>query len=77
MSESITIPAHIENGTLHLDAPLPPNVERVEVLAHLKARAGAPTGLDLIAFLDALPPGKRSKAELDAQLDAERNSWPD
>jgi hypothetical protein len=77
MSESFTIPAHIENGSLHLDGPLPANVERVEVLAHLKARAGAATGLDLIAFLDALPAGKRSKAELDARLDAERNSWPD
>lgn len=77
MSESITIPAHIENGALRLDAPLPPDVERVEVLAHLKARAGAATGLDLIAFLDALPAGKRTRTELDARLNAERNSWPD
>jgi len=75
VSEPITIPAHIENGSLHLDGPLPPNVERVEVLVHLKAPARVATGLDLIAFLDALPPGRRSKAELDAQLDAERTSW--
>lgn len=75
MSDPIAIPAHIENGSVHLDAPLPPDVERVEVLAHLKAPARVATGLDLIAFLDALPPGRRSKAELDAQLDAERASW--
>ena len=75
MSEPITIPAHIENGSVQLDAPLPPDVDRVEVLVHLKAPARVATGLDLIAFLDALPPGRRSKAELDAQLDAERTSW--
>jgi len=76
MSEPITIPAHVENGTVYLDAPLPPDVERVEVLVHLKAPARVATGLDLIAFLDALPPGRRGKAELDAQLEAERTSWP-
>ena len=58
MSDPIPIPAHIENGSVHLDAPLPSDVERVEVLAHLKAPARVATGLDLIAFLDALPPGR-------------------
>lgn len=70
MSESITIPAHIESGSVRLDAPLPPDVERVEVRVYLKARTGVATGLDLIAFLDALP------LENEARRNSTQNGLP-
>ena len=75
MAETITIPAHIHDGEVRLDGPLPSDVDRIEVLVHRRTMAAS--GHDLIAFLDALPRGKRTRAELDARLDAERSSWPD
>jgi len=75
MSESINIPAHIENGEVRLDAPLPNDVERVEVVAYRRPASSTPTGLDLLAFLDSLPVGTKSRSELDARLDAERQAW--
>lgn len=77
MTESVTIPAHVEDGSLHLDAPLPSDVERVDVVAHRRSTPQVKPGVDLIAFLDSLPAGKRTKQELDARLDAERSAWPD
>lgn len=67
MSDTVTIPAHIENGSVHLDGPLPLNVERVEV------RVTVPTAqqqnvASLIRFLESLPPGTRSREEIDAEI---------
>ena len=75
MTETLTIPAHIEDGVIRLDGALPNDVVRIEVLAHRREVSISPTGLDILAFLDSLPPGKKTKAELDARLDAERNAW--
>ena len=36
MSESIRIPAHVEDGAILLDAPLPPGVVSVEVIAEIR-----------------------------------------
>lgn len=73
MSETITIPAHIEGDVVRLDGPLPSDVERIEVVAHRKPASRS--GQDLIAFLDSLPEGRRSKEDIDAQIEAERNAW--
>lgn len=67
MSDTVTIPAHIENGSVHLDGPLPQNIERVEV------RVTVPTAqqqnvASLIRFLEGLPPGTRSREEIDAEI---------
>lgn len=75
MTETLTIPAHVEDGVIHLDGALPKDVVRIEVLAHRRTPSALPTGLDILAFLDALPPGIKSKAELDRRLDAERDAW--
>ena len=75
MTETITIPAHIEAGVIHLDGCLPEDVVRIEVVAHRREALASPAGTDILAFLDALPPGTKSKAELDARLDAERDAW--
>jgi hypothetical protein len=66
MSESITIPAHIENGALLLDAPLPKGAVSVEVRVEVKDPE--PERLSVTEFLKSLPPGTRSVKEVDDDL---------
>ena len=76
MTETVTIPAHIENGTLRLDGPLPSNAGDVEVRVQVNATPGRPDGIKkLLAFIEALPPGTRTQEEIDAEIDGERESW--
>ena len=75
MSESITIPAHIEDGTIRLDAPLPADIERVEVRGYRAGRKDRTALDDLISFLESLPAGNRTKDEIDRQIEEERSSW--
>jgi len=69
MTESITLPAHIENGSIHLDAPLPPNAVSVEVRVHL-AREAARRSVSEV--LRSLPPGTRTAEELDKEIAEQR-----
>ena len=67
MTETLTIPAHIENGSIRLDAPLPGDVERVEV--RVTVRSGRPGGISSrIRYLESLPPGTRTRAEIDEEI---------
>ena len=75
MTETVTIPAHIEDGSLRLDAPLPPDLERVEVLGYRTVRPDATAINDLVAFLESLPAGTRTKEDIDRQVEEERSSW--
>ena len=75
MSESITIPAHIGDGTIHLDAPLPTDIERVEVRGYRAGRKDGTALEDLISFLESLPAGTRTKDDIDRQIEEERSSW--
>ena len=63
MAESIRIPAHVENGAIHLDAPLPAGVVSVEVVAEI--RHPEAKRVSVTEFLRALPPGGRSVEEID------------
>ncbi|MEO8501357.1 MAG: hypothetical protein ABI565_10620 [Vicinamibacteria bacterium] len=76
MAETITIPAHIENGSLRLDGPLPQNAEGVEVRVQIKPAGGRPERItELLAFIKSLPPGTRTPEDIDKQIDEERASW--
>lgn len=67
MTETLTIPAHIENGSLRLDAPLPSEVESIEVRVTLRApRKGRISSL--IEYLESLPPGTRTREDIDAEI---------
>ena len=61
-----------------LAVQLPDDVDEgmaeVSVLLPEPARA-KPRGSGLLSFLDSLPPGRRSKSEIDESLAKERNSW--
>lgn len=67
MTETLTIPAHLENGSVRLDGPLPNEVESIEVLVRLRA---TPKGRisSLIKYLESLPPGTRTRREIDAEI---------
>ncbi len=58
---------------IELDSPLPDGVERVEVLVR------EPVGLSilssLLGWIESLPPGTRSKEQIDEQVREERVSW--
>jgi hypothetical protein len=75
MSESITIPAHIEDGTIRLDAPLPADIERVEVRGYRSDSKNTTALISLISFLESLPAGTRTKDDIDHQIEEERSSW--
>jgi hypothetical protein len=75
MTEIITIPAHIEGGSLRLDAPIPPDIDRVEVRAYRSSRRDNSSLADVLAQIAALPPGTRTKEDIDRQIADERSSW--
>ena len=75
MTETVTIPAHIEDGSIRLDAPLPPDLDRVEVRGYRSPRRDGSALNDLVAFLESLPAGVRSKEDIDRQVREERSSW--
>lgn len=75
MTETVTIPAHIEDGSIRLDAPLPPDLERVEVRGYRSSRRDGSALNALVAFLESLPAGTRSKEDIDRQVKEERSSW--
>ena len=52
--EAHPIPAHIEDGAIHLDAPLPPLAERVEVIVYTPPTVPRRS---LAAYVRSLPPG--------------------
>ena len=73
MNEIVTIPAHIENGELRLDGPLPENVASVEVRVQVKSAEGRPEAITkLLAVIEALPSGTRTQEEIDAEIDGGR-----
>jgi hypothetical protein len=57
--------------TVELDQPLPEQTSEVEVLARIKT----PGGGKLSDFLRSLPPGTRTKEDIDRQINEERDSW--
>jgi len=75
MTETLTIPAHVEGGILHLDAPLPQNTLRVEVRATVGASEVSGNARSILKYLETLPTGGRSGEDLDAQLREIRDGW--
>lgn len=67
MTETLTIPAHIEDGSVQLDGPLPGNIERVEVRVTVRTPQQEHIA-SLIQFLESLPPGTRTMQEIDAEI---------
>lgn len=61
--------------TVELDEPVERAVGEVEVIVRTQPEDTKPAAASLAAFLRALPPGSRTKADIDRQLADERESW--
>jgi hypothetical protein len=78
MTETLTIPAHIENGSVRLDAPLPEGIISVELrVRRMPEVASSRPWKSVGDFVRSLPSGNRSGAEIEAQVREERESWPE
>lgn len=58
--------------TVELDEPLPEQASEIEVRARVETAEGRGTVTD---FLRSLPPGTRTKEDIDRQINEERDSW--
>jgi hypothetical protein len=75
MARSVVVKGHIVGSeTVQLDEPVPVGATDVEVVVHLPEQS--PVRLqELIDFLKSLPPGTRSKEDIDRQIEEDRGSW--
>lgn len=69
--ETLTVPAHIEDGAVRLDAPLPPGAVSVEVRVRIGQSEARP--LSLSEYVRSLPPGTKAGAQIDAEMLEIRN----
>ena len=72
MTRTVIIKGHKTGpNTVELDQPLPNETTEVEVVARVKTAGGG----KLSDFLRSLPPGTRTKQDIDRQINEERDSW--
>ena len=70
--DTLTLPAHVEGDSVRLDAPLPPNIQSVEVRVVLKTPQQRDIS-SLIRLIESFPPGTRSQEEIDAEVEEGRD----
>lgn len=70
--DTLTLPAHVEGDSVRLDAPLPPNIQSVEVRVVLKTPQQRDIS-SLIRLIESFPPGTRSQEEIDAEIEEGRD----
>ena len=72
MSRTVVIKGRVVGpNTVELDKPLPERTREVKVLASVGDKLPG----KLSDYLRSLPPGTRSKEDIDRQIDEERDSW--
>ena len=66
----------IDARTVALDEAVGAKGDRVRITVEADSTAGPePKPQNLVEFIQSLPPGTRSKADIDAQIAEERSSW--
>lgn len=74
MSQIVVVRGHlVDDRTIELEQPVDRSASVVELRVRLQPTTARKPGL--VEFLESLPPGTRSKEEIDAELEAERDSW--
>jgi hypothetical protein len=77
MNQTITVTGHMTGPTnIELDEPLVDACERVRVTIE-PLRSPTEPEVGLADFVRSLPPGTRTKADIDRQIQQERDSWGD
>lgn len=75
MSRTVMIKGHVVSpSTVQLEEPLPEQAREVEVRAEVPDDPGRKRG-KLSDYLRSLPPGTRTKEDIDQQIREERDSW--
>jgi len=76
MTRTMTLPGRVVGSkTIEVDEPIPYGTIGVEVVVHLDEQ---PSALGTVAeYVRALPPGTRTKEDIDRQIREERDSWPE
>lgn len=78
MERAIIVRGRLSGRTrIDLDEPVDEVTGEVEVFLRPVAPAQAPPEQDIFDFLRSLPPGTRSKEDIDRQIAEERDSWSD
>jgi len=73
MSRTVVLRGHVVGPkAVALDSPAPPNADEAEVRVSVP---DAPASRKLSEILRDLPPGTRSAADIEAQIEEERSSW--
>jgi len=60
---------------VELDEPVTDLTAEVEVIVRSRAQSAPSVNETIVQFLDRLPPGTRTRQEIDQQLDCERDAW--
>ncbi len=75
MVRAVVVKGHLVGPSrVELEEPVDTEAREVEVIVRVLEPAPGPAD-SLAAFLRSLPPGTRSKADIDQQLRDERDSW--
>lgn len=75
MSRTLVVRGRVTGATtVELEEPIPETVTAVEVLLHVP-EAPPTQAHELLDFLASLPPGNRSKEDIDRQIEDDRGSW--
>lgn len=78
MARAAVIKGHrVADDMVRLDRPLPAGAAEVDVVLRLSNGAPASAPPNLADFLRSLPPGTRTKTDIDEQVRDERASWPE
>ena len=77
MSKTITVRGRLVGSTtVEVDKPVPAETIGVEVVLHLSEKP-SPRGMTVAEYVRMLPPGNRTKEDIDRQISEERDSWRD
>lgn len=72
MSRTVVVKGRVVGpNTVELEEPLPEQARDVEVTARIDDRVP----IKLSDYIRSLPPGTRSKEDIDRQIREERDSW--
>ena len=77
MAHSVVVRGHVVGSTtVQVDEPIPADTVDVEVILHLRDNAPEDR-MSVSQYIRSLPPGTRTKEDIDRQIREERNSWRD
>jgi hypothetical protein len=76
MQSAVVVKGHLVGPTaVELEEAVPGATGEVEVIVRLSPAQESQAAETIFQFLRRLPAGTRTKADIDRQLEEERNSW--